>query len=160
MDELRLIIDTMKEVESDLHTKADNTMSDAQKMDKYLELLDKARAKYQIAEDYYHQNDMATILSRYDIGTERLSRNHPTPGRPNNQVFQEILEEAGKPLYLDDILTRAVRRGVKFKGTKNPPRKQLRTSLNGSKRFALIGPNTWWLADRPVPGQENSDSLQ
>ena len=77
------------------------------------------------------------------------------PGKPNVQIYEEILSLHGKPMHMTDILESALKMGVTFKQG-GEPRSQLRNALNGAKkRFKNIGNNTWWIADRPIPDQVN-----
>ena len=79
------------------------------------------------------------------------------PGKPNVQIYEEIMSLHGKPMHMTDILDSALRMGVTFKQG-GEPRNQLRNALNGAKkRFKNIGNNTWWIADRPIPDQENRE---
>ena len=67
-------------------------------------------------------------------------------------VYQDILEETGVPMRLEDLTQQALNRGVRMLGSQdNPPEEKVRNSLNGSKRFVNLGGNRWWLANTPLP---------
>ena len=75
-------------------------------------------------------------------------------GKPNTQVFEEILSLNKEPMHITDILASALNMGIEFQGNTDP-KTQLRNSLNGAKkRFYNIGNNTWWIVGRPIPGEQ------
>ena len=71
-------------------------------------------------------------------------------GKPNTQLFEEVLLEHGKPMHMSSLLDAALARGLQFRG-KRAPIVQMRTALSNCKRIYNIGGNTWWIIDQPVP---------
>ena len=67
-------------------------------------------------------------------------------GRPDTQVIEEILREAGQPLHVSVIVERGLERGVTFRGRK-PPERVAQDKLFGSRRFVLVGSNHWGLPE-------------
>ena len=146
------IINDMKETQADLTTgkeTIDTYASDNNKLQHYFSLLEVAQEHYAKAQAYYNEADIAGIRNRRTPGRTPTNTKHN--GKPNVQVYQQILELHGRPMYITDILHWARSLGVEFHGAADP-KTQLRSALNGAKgRFTNVGNNTWWLADTPVP---------
>ena len=81
----------------------------------------------------------------------------PPGRRPSNVLlYEKILEEHGRPMYLQDITQEALSRGLDLGGrTDRSSEEKVRNSLTGSKRFQNLGMNRWWLADTPMPEQNS-----
>ena len=71
-------------------------------------------------------------------------------GKPNTQLYEEIILDHGRPMHMSDILEEALNRGLVLRG-KRPPIVQMRGALAHCKRLCNVGGNTWWVTDRPVP---------
>ena len=71
-------------------------------------------------------------------------------GKPNTQLFEEILLEHGRPMHISSLLDAALARGLRFKG-KRAPIVQMRSALTTCKRIYNVGGNTWWVIDQPMP---------
>ena len=71
-------------------------------------------------------------------------------GKPNTQLFEEILLEHGRPMHISSLLDAALARGLRFKG-KRAPIVQMRSALTTCKRIYNVGGNTWWVIGQPEP---------
>ena len=77
----------------------------------------------------------------------RRKRNY---GKPNTQLYEEVILEHGKPMHMSSILEEAIKRGLKLNGKRSPV-VQMRTALANCKRLYNVGGNTWWIIDKPLP---------
>lgn len=75
-------------------------------------------------------------------------------GKPNTQLYEEIILEHGKPMHMSGILEEALKRGLKFKGKRRPVI-QMRTALANCKRLYNVGGNIWWVIDKPLPEERS-----
>ena len=80
-----------------------------------------------------------------ELYREREADRNRTGGKPNARVYEEILRDRGGPMHAADICRAALQRGVRLRGTRNPPVLQVRNALMASKRFVNVGNNTWRL---------------
>ena len=83
-------------------------------------------------------------------GTGEQRRNN---GKPNTQLFEEVLLEHGNPMHMSSLLDTALARGLQFRG-KREPIIQMRNALFNCKRIYNIGGNTWWIIDQPLPEKQ------
>ena len=70
--------------------------------------------------------------------------------KPNVQIYEEVIEDHGRPMHLVNIVDAAQNRGLRLRGTQDAPT-QVRNALAGSKRFVNTGANVWWIEGRPLP---------
>ena len=71
-------------------------------------------------------------------------------GKPNTQLYEEIILDHGRPMHMSDILKEAFNRGLVLQGDREPI-VQMRGALANCKRLYNVGGNIWWITDRPVP---------
>ena len=71
-------------------------------------------------------------------------------GKPNTQLYEEVILEHGKPMHMSSILEEAIKRGLKLKG-KRTTVVQMRSALSNCQRLYNIGSNIWWVIDKPLP---------
>ena len=71
-------------------------------------------------------------------------------GKPNAQLYEDVIREHGKPMHMSDVLEEALKRGLKFKG-KRTLVVQMRGALANCQRLYNVGSNTWWIIDKPLP---------
>ena len=103
---------------------------------------------------------LASAASTIDVprrafGGGKLRHNN---GKPNTQLFEEILLEHGKPMHMSSLLDAALARGLQFRGEREPT-VQMRNALFGCKRIYNIGGNTWWVIDQPEPEKQLSNAI-
>lgn len=134
-DERRMISERRQQLEGVLELLAE--------LDSSLQDQDKALEKFESVQTRLRESDAAQALMRLltETGTDQESVLE-TNGKPNVQVYEEIILEHGKPIHAADIVKEAVKRGVVFKG-QTPKATQVRNSLVGSKRFDNRGGNMW-----------------
>ena len=70
-------------------------------------------------------------------------------GKPNSLIYEEVIREYGKPMYITDVVDAALLKGAVLHG-KNAPKNQVRNALSTSKRFENVGDNTWWIIGEPL----------
>ena len=89
----------------------------------------------------------ALAVNGQSTSKTRRKRNY---GKPNSQLYEDIIREHGKPMHMSDILEEALKRGLKLKG-KRTPVVQMRSALANCQRLYNVGSNTWWVIDKPLP---------
>ena len=84
-------------------------------------------------------------------GVRALSRSGGGSVRVSNcRLYQEIVEEYGRPVHASDILACALERGLRQGGSRSPMA-QLKSSLESCKRVYNVGWNRWWVVGRELP---------
>lgn len=91
------------------------------------------------------------------VAQERAARRMRLPRhrQQTSQVYvaaREVLDEAGRPVALKDLLSAIQAKGVHIGGSE--PRSNLSARLGQSPYFVSIPNVGWWFKDRPVPKEE------
>ena len=95
-----------------------------------------------------------STMNQLDVPAgERPAEAEPAiDGKPNVQVYKEILLDAGRALHASDIATEAERRGVVFKNPHKRPVGLVSDAMSHCQDFDNLGGNTWWVAGAKAPG--------
>ena len=84
---------------------------------------------------------------------------HPLDPKPtgtsNSQLYQDVLLAHGRPMHVRKLTEAALARGARLRG-EGKPMDQVRSSVSNSKRFVNIGSNVWWVADHPIPDDDEA----
>ena len=96
-----------------------------------------------------HLKDMQD-LPKVPMRTDKFDVSEKPQWKTNVQLYEHILNLKGHPMHITDLLEAALSFGLKQKGTADPVR-QLRNSLNSTKRIVKVGKGKWWIAEKPLP---------
>ena len=75
----------------------------------------------------------------------------PVKRRPDTQVIEAIIRNAGRPLHVTEIVALARAQGLTFEGKAKPPARMIQDKLYGSSRFQLFSRNHWGLPGMTMP---------
>ena len=75
----------------------------------------------------------------------------PVKRRPDTQVIEAIIRNAGRPLHVTEIVALARAQGLTFEGKSKPPARMIQDKLFGSSRFQLFSRNHWGLPGMTMP---------
>lgn len=71
--------------------------------------------------------------------------------RPDTQVIEAIIRNAGRPMHVTEIVALARAQGLTFEGKSKPPARMIQDKLYGSSRFQLFSKNHWGLPGMTMP---------